>query len=168
MKKLGFALVLFLNATITLANTQVGLEQLLSRKGLSCETDNTYLLQLTTGTLAKNFDKFTYQIHPASKILSVNGVDYLGIKDAQVLRSNSGRQLALALDAQRFGLHINKVAVNIVTSPHESLGYYWVAEGSPSRNRAALLQLLGNERLQSGIVQPTPNGNTRVDCIVAG
>ncbi len=144
----------------------VTVQQLLSQKGMSCDVDNSHLLHLTMGAVAYD-EGFTYQFMPSKQTLKVKGVNYTGIQAAEVLKSVNGQQLALGVNVERFGLYVNRVALNVVSSPYESVGYYWVAEGSPAKNRAALNALFGQGSWQD-YVSTTGAGNTRVSCTIAG
>lgn len=145
------------------AGAEVGIEQLLSKKGLSCDVQNSYLMKLSMDA-TDEMDTFRYRMDVGQQKLYVGDLAYLGVQSAQVLQTANGKQLALSVNAERFGLRVIKVAVNIHQKPYESFGYYWVAQGSPAQNRAALNRLL----LPSGLVSQTPQGNTRVDCVIAG
>lgn len=144
----------------------VTVQQLLSKKGMSCDVENSHLLYLTMGAVAYD-DGFQYQFVPSNQTLKVAGVNYTGIQAAEVLKSANGQQLALGVNVERFGLYVNRVALNVVSSPYESVGYYWVAEGSPAKNRAALNALFGHGNWQD-YMSTTAAGNTRISCTIAG
>ena len=169
MKALKIILTVAISSTslASWANNSVSIDQLLSRKGLSCDVENTHLMHLSMKSV-KNWNGFSYQFSKGRQTLTTGGVQYQGIQAAEVLKSNNGRQLALGINRERFGLNIQRVAVNITEKPYESFGYYWVAEGSPEQNRHALKELFGKDRNWQDYVSTTANGNTRITCILAG
>ena len=145
----------------------VSAEQWLSRKGMTCNMDNTHLLKLSTG-VTDGDDLFHYRYDAAKQTLHAEGVAYRGVRAAQVLKSGNSSQLALAVAEPRFGLQVIKVAVNLIGQPYESFGYYWVVQGSLAKNMPALKQLFSERELTGGMVTETAQGNVRVDCTIAG
>ena len=145
----------------------VSAEQWLSRKGMTCNIDNTHMLNLSTA-VTDGDDQFHYRYDATKQALHAGGVAYQGVRAAQVLKSGNSSQLALAVAEPRFGLQVIKVAVNLIGQPYESFGYYWVAQGSIAQNKPALRQLFSERELTGGMVTETAQGNVRVDCTIAG
>ena len=167
-KRLSVLLLLAVWMTGAWAGEQaVSAEQWLSRKGMTCDINNTHLFKMSTG-VTDGDDKFHYRHNVAKQTLHVEGVAYQGVSAAQVLKSGNSSQLALAVSQPRFGLQVIKVAVNLTGQPYEGMGYYWVAQGSIKQNLPALKQLLTERELTGGMVSETAQGNVRVDCTIVG
>ena len=149
------------------ADAVVSADTWLSRKAMGCDIDNTHLLNLSTG-VTQDTDRFTYRHDAAKQLLQAGGVSYQGVRAAEVLKHGKSSQLALALQQPRLGLQVIKVAVFLQGKPHESFGYYWVAQGSMADNLPALKQLFNERELTGGMVTQTAQGNVRVDCTIAG
>ena len=168
IKRISVLLLLAVWMTGAWAGEQaVSAEQWLSRKGMTCDINNTHLFKMSTG-VTDGDDKFHYRHNVAKQTLHVEGVAYQGVSAAQVLKSGDSSQLALAVAEPRFGLQVIKVAVNLIGQPYESFGYYWVAQGSLAKNMPALKQLFSERELTGGMITETAQGNVRVDCTIAG
>ena len=167
-KRISVLLLLAVWMTGAWAGEQaVSAEQWLSRKGMTCNMDNTHLLKLSTGVTDVD-DLFHYRYDAANQTLHAEGVAYRGVCAAQVLKSGNSSQLALSAAEPRFGLQVIKVAVYLIGQPEESFGYYWVVQGSLAKNMPALKQLYSERELTGGMVTETAQGNVRVDCTIVG
>ncbi|UOO88764.1 hypothetical protein LVJ82_15070 [Vitreoscilla massiliensis] len=149
------------------AESVVSAEQWLSRKAMTCDINNTHIVNLSTAVTDEH-DRFHFRHDASKQTLLAGGVSYQGVRAAEVLKQGSSSQLALALQQPRFGLQVIKVAVYLQGKPYESFGYYWVAQGSISDNLPALKQLFSQRELDGGRVTQTAQGNVRVNCTIAG
>lgn len=169
MKK--FLFLIFLLATSCSYAKDIQINSLVDKKAINCET----IFQNPESKISTLLHDFSgdgqkkIKMDPAKQTMTIGENTYFGVHGYKYYKTTHSEQEDLAVNFDVFGVKVIKIALkSIKTNESESGAYYFIFQGNPLDITYHLRKIMGSDWNIENVLEKTPQGNTKLECVYAG